>query len=202
MKNTLIVNTSGNTLSNQNDGTNRLIINDVTIPESDWIGSGNYTYGNITIAKAKSNSGNWMLIKEADDEYYFDRVFPEISQNMLCYKSGDVVSSTLYAAGYVTNSKQNIRFVIPLIKPILNSSLDGFGTIRFTKFDLTLRQNDVYPFGSGSAASNALNYIESATISESGIRIALTNTWNNSSSMINNDAIGIYLVYTFEVLDS
>ena len=126
MKNTLIVNTSGNTLSNQNDGTNRLIINDVTIPESDWIGSGNYTYGNITIAKAKSNSGNWMLIKEADDEYYFDRVFPEISQNMLCYKSGDVVSSTLYAAGYVTKIKHNIRLVIQLIKPIFNRSHDGF----------------------------------------------------------------------------
>ncbi len=43
------------------DGTNRLFINDTEIPSTDWVGSGSYTYGSITIDQIADLSGNIQL---------------------------------------------------------------------------------------------------------------------------------------------
>lgn len=75
MKNSLILENSEITLySTNNDGTNRLFINNVLIPSSDWVGTGVYTFQNITIHKAESLTGNLMLKKLADFEYFFVNV--------------------------------------------------------------------------------------------------------------------------------
>ena len=75
MKNSLILENSEITLySTADDGTNRLFINNTLIPTSSWVGSGVYTYQNITIHKAESLTGNLMLKKLADFEYFFVNV--------------------------------------------------------------------------------------------------------------------------------
>lgn len=52
-------------LSNVDDGSNRIFINDVEIPSSSWVGTGNYTQNisgtTITIAKVADLDGNVML---------------------------------------------------------------------------------------------------------------------------------------------
>lgn len=52
-------------LSNVDDGSNRIVINDVEIPSSSWVGTGNYTQTisgtTITIAKVADLDGNVML---------------------------------------------------------------------------------------------------------------------------------------------
>ena len=75
MKNSLILENSEITLySTADDGTNRLFINGALIPTSSWVGTGVYTYQNITIHKAESLTGNLMLKKLADFEYFFVNV--------------------------------------------------------------------------------------------------------------------------------
>ena len=75
MKNSLILENSEITLySTADDGTNRLFVNSTLIPTSSWVGTGVYTYQNITIHKAESLTGNLMLKKLADFEYFFVNV--------------------------------------------------------------------------------------------------------------------------------
>ena len=74
MKNILNHNgTSQLLLSNIDDGTNRIFINDVEIPSSSWVGSGNYTQvingTTISIAKIAALSGNIMLQQLTNTTY-------------------------------------------------------------------------------------------------------------------------------------
>lgn len=74
MKNILNHNgTSQLLLSNIDDGTNRIFINDVEIPSSSWVGSGNYTQvingTTISIAKIAALSGNIMLQQLSNTTY-------------------------------------------------------------------------------------------------------------------------------------
>ena len=74
MKNTLIITADNDDLiSSIDDGTNTLFINDVEIPSSDWVGTGNYTTTveghSITIAKIASLTGNIMIQKISDFSY-------------------------------------------------------------------------------------------------------------------------------------
>ena len=52
-------------LSNVDDGTNTLYINDELVPSSEWTGTGYYTFTSggltFTIQKIRDNSGNIML---------------------------------------------------------------------------------------------------------------------------------------------
>ena len=65
MKNILNHNGIQTLLSNVDDGSNRIVINDVEIPSSSWVGTGNYTQTisgtTITIAKVADLDGNVML---------------------------------------------------------------------------------------------------------------------------------------------
>ncbi len=74
MKNVLIHNgTSQQLLSNIDDGSNTIFINDVEIPSSSWVGTGYYTQviggTTISIAKIESLSGNIMLQQTAVNTY-------------------------------------------------------------------------------------------------------------------------------------
>lgn len=202
MKNVIVTNGTETTLTSVNDGANSLIIDDVEIPSSTWVGSGTFTYGNLTIGKADSSTGNWMLVKESTNNYYFDRIFPALDTNNLCYKPGDTVSGAINAGAILTNSKQSVRFQIPLIKPVLNSELVGQGSISMTKCDVIIRSNGVYMWGSASGATDALTYL-TASLNASGVYCVLDNSaWNNTGSVTNNNVVGVYCSYTFNVLDS
>lgn len=74
MKNVLVHNgTSQQLLSNIDDGSNTIFINDVEIPSSSWVGTGYYTQviggTTISIAKIESLSGNIMLQQTAVNTY-------------------------------------------------------------------------------------------------------------------------------------
>lgn len=64
-----ILNDTVKLLTNINNGTNTLVINNSIVPESSWVGTGYYTVGNIRIAKISANSGNVHLIKVNDLNY-------------------------------------------------------------------------------------------------------------------------------------
>lgn len=74
MKNVLVHNgTSQQLLSNIDDGSNTIFINDVEIPSNSWVGTGYYTQviggTTISIAKIESLSGNIMLQQTAVNTY-------------------------------------------------------------------------------------------------------------------------------------
>lgn len=74
MKNVLVHNgTSQQLLSNVDDGSNTIFINDVEIPSSSWVGSGYYSQvingTTITIAKISILAGNIMMQQIAANQY-------------------------------------------------------------------------------------------------------------------------------------
>ena len=60
-------------LGNVNDGTNTLFINNVEIPSSSWVGTGDYTQvigsTTITITKVAELAGNIMLQRTGTNTY-------------------------------------------------------------------------------------------------------------------------------------
>ena len=98
-------------------------------------------------------------------------------------------SVLIHTAGYVTSSKKEVWFTIPLTKPIIGnptidiSSVNGF----------ILRQNNAYTHGS-NWSDGAYVYAKPSTITaerigDSGIRV--TATFSNTTNAINNAPIGI-----------
>lgn len=78
MKNLLVITTEGQQLlSNVDDGSNTLYINDALIPSSDWTGTGNYTAtvaGHaITIQKIEDTTGNIRLAQTGEYTYKMSR---------------------------------------------------------------------------------------------------------------------------------
>lgn len=74
MKNVLVHNgTSQQLLSNVDDGSNTIFINDVEIPSSSWVGTGYYTQvidgTTISIAKISTLQGNIMMQQIAANQY-------------------------------------------------------------------------------------------------------------------------------------
>ena len=74
MRNTISVDVEGNEFSSSlNDGTNALVINDVEIDSSEWVGSGYYTTTvngyTLSIAKVPSLTGNVILVNDTAYNY-------------------------------------------------------------------------------------------------------------------------------------
>lgn len=97
MKNTLKHNGATQLLlANVNDGTNRLFINDVEIPSSRWVGSGNYTQTingvTISIAKITDTTGNVMLQRISNTAYKL--VGKEVEPNVQFSHIGQIIIST------------------------------------------------------------------------------------------------------------
>lgn len=97
MKNTLKHNGATQLLlANVNDGTNRLFINDVEVPSSRWVGSGNYTQTingvAISIAKIADTTGNVMLQRITNTTYKL--VGKEVEPNVQFSHIGQIIIST------------------------------------------------------------------------------------------------------------
>lgn len=100
MKNSLIIDENGvlQMASSIDDGTNALIVNGTTIPTTDWIGSGDYTFtiGTVTytIMKAPNSTGNYQLIKDSETEFHFARAYSKREELMnLIYPVGSIYMS-------------------------------------------------------------------------------------------------------------
>lgn len=101
------------------------------------------------------------------------------------YSVGDTISTRIQTAGYCTNSKAEIRFCLPLSRPVIGvsavtaSSVDGF----------ILRQNGVYTHG--SAASSQVYPTSYSCAYNGGNTLYIVATFSNTTDAANNAACGI-----------
>lgn len=134
------------------DGTNRLFINDTEIPSTDWIGSGSYTYGSITIDQISDLSGNIQLSEITATHYALVRTVTGTDI------SGDVVNTfDTYSTEYPDIEERDTvstlfgkikKFLADLKSKKLNKltsvndaliSISGEGTAQYCKFaELTI----------------------------------------------------------------
>lgn len=102
------------------------------------------------------------------------------------FRKGDSLSFTLRTAGYVTNSKKDVSFLVPLSKPII-----GAPTITAaSNSGFVLRQGDKYTHGSSASvsvtpSSYSVTHIE-------GVGLVITAVFSGTTNVTNNDAIGVY----------
>lgn len=105
------------------------------------------------------------------------------------YCAGDSINVIYYGAGFLTSSKTQVRFTLPLSKPII-------GSPKITVSDeegFVLRQSENYTHG--SAASNLVKPSSyTFAITDAGIRVVAT--FSDTTNAVNNDAIGIEWVAT------
>ena len=147
MKNILLIDDNGvlQMASSIDDGTNALIVNGTTIPTTDWIGSGDYTFTinsvTYTIAKAPNSTGNYQLIKDDETEFHFARA----------YSKRDELINMIYPVG-------SIYMSVNAVDP---STLFG-GTWEKIKDVFLLASGDVYSIGAtGGEASVTLTAAQS-----------------------------------------
>lgn len=101
-------------------------------------------------------------------------------------RKGDAVTISIRTAGYVTNSGKDISFFIPMSVPVIGSP-----TVTVTSGNgFTLRQGESYTHGStASTCTTPASY--SATLYQwHGIHV--TASFEDTTNVTNNDAIGIY----------
>lgn len=107
------------------------------------------------------------------------------------YRAGDVIdftgnSGAVRVAGYVTNAGKNVVFTIPITKPVIGSptatATSGNGFV--------LRQGDKYTHG--SAASTFVTPTSYSVITGYNSGFIVTAVFDDTTNVINNNAIGIY----------
>ena len=102
------------------------------------------------------------------------------------YKPGDSITMGGYhTAGFVTKSLKSVLFVIPLSKPVKNSSV-----ITLNNAKLVLRQNGGYA-NPNSTAGDFPDSIQVNLVNEGTIRIVAN--FNVALAGTNNDAIGVQI---------
>ena len=107
------------------------------------------------------------------------------------YSAGDSFSLSIHTAGYLTNSKTQVNFTIPVTRFILGSP--KISAVSGTGF--MLRQNGSYTHGSTWDSANSQNSpvkgdtIEASYNANYGIRIKAT--FSDTTNAINNAPIGI-----------
>lgn len=173
-RNNVIVENNMNIVGKKPDGT----LNDSFTPQNyngnTVVGYGNYDNqsGNTNIYGHNINLGVSDLATPGYYKPYYNR--------------GDVITLTYRTTGYITNSKKDLSFWIPLAKPVIGSptvtvtSLNGF----------VLRQGDTYTHGSGANTYvTPVSYEAAATY---GAGIYVKATFSDVTNATNNDTIGIY----------
>lgn len=100
-------------------------------------------------------------------------------------RKGDSLTLTIKTAGYITNSKKDITFIVPLSMPIIGSP-----TVTVTSNNgFVLRQGDKYTHGSSASVYVVPDSYEVASSMYMGITI--TAKFSDTTNAVNNSAIGI-----------
>ena len=116
----------------------------------------------------------WFKAKNAGDTGYYPY-----------YKKGDSITVSWYGAGFLTNSKTDVCFSIPLSKPIIGSP-----TVTVTSSSgLILRQESAYTHGSSSSTYVIPSSYSTAAATENYVRI--TAKMSDTTNAVNNSPIGI-----------
>ena len=98
----------------------------------------------------------------------------------------DSVNFYIRTAGYVTNSKQDVSFLVPFSVPIVGSPTVSVTSIR----GFVLRQNDTYTHGS-AASTYVVPDSYTATVSM-WCGVYVTAKFSTTTNATNNSPIGIY----------
>lgn len=102
------------------------------------------------------------------------------------YSKGDSISVYLATAGYVTNSKKDVYFIVPLSKPVIGSP-----TITASSRDgLRLRHNDLYTHGSAASTWVTPSSYET-TLRANGNYVEIIAKFTTVTNVTNNDSIGV-----------
>lgn len=101
-------------------------------------------------------------------------------------RRGDSINVTFRGSGYVTNSKKDVSFWIPLTSPVVGSptvtAASGSG--------FTFRQGDKYTHGSSASVTVTPDKYEVSCYYRTGLFIKAVFT--DTTNCTNNDSIGIY----------
>lgn len=100
----------------------------------------------------------------------------------LYYKSGDTITKTIHTAGYTTSGAAQIRFVVPLIKPVASGVSVEVGG------NYILRQAGQYTHGSGAGVSVTPTAV---TVDKNDFGLVVYATFESTTNAINNDVVGI-----------
>lgn len=108
------------------------------------------------------------------------------STNLRVYREyGDSITiSGIALTGYISNSSKSAYFTIPVDRPTIDSSC------AVTVEGVTLRQGGKYLYGS-SASKDVVPSSISAYVRGGNIYVAMT--FSNTTNVINNETVGIYL---------
>ena len=101
--------------------------------------------------------------------------------------AGDSISATFGTAGYITSSRKDVSFIIPLSKPIIGSP-----TVTVTSVEgLMVRQNNKYLYGGSSTKYvKPSKYTIHSTLSGGCIHVFAT--MPNTTDVTNNSPCGIW----------
>ena len=108
------------------------------------------------------------------------------------YKAGDTINVHVRTSGYVTQMGTNVFFTIPLTKPIIGNPTISISSEK----GFILRQGGKYTHGSDGSTTPEATYVKPTTyIIDSNLNsgIIVTAEFEDTTNVINNDSIGIYL---------
>lgn len=115
------------------------------------------------------------------------------------YRVGDSINVHVRTSGYVTEMGTKVFFTIPLAKPIIGEPIVD---IRSTN-GFILRQDGKYTHGCDGSTTPAtyVHPINYSIDNNFNCGIIVTATFEDTTNVINNDSIGIYLDATIKLLD-
>lgn len=139
--------------------------------------------GNVVVGYTgyDQNNGNTHLYGKDVVNYVYD------AGSFRAYrKAGDSIDFSFRGAGYVTNSGQDVTFLVPFAVPIV-----GTPTVTVTSINgFTLRQGTKYTHGSSASVSVKPDSYSAAL--QWCVGIYVTAKFSNTTNVTNNDAVGIY----------
>lgn len=102
------------------------------------------------------------------------------------YRAGDSVSLNFRGSGYVTNSSQDVTFLVPFASQIIGNPTVTASSVS----GLTLRQGTKYTHGSSASTPVSPNSYTTILIKDVGV--VVTAKFTTTTNATNNDATGIY----------
>lgn len=103
------------------------------------------------------------------------------------YRAGDVITVDIRTAGYCTNSKKDVYFVVPLSKPVI-----GNPTVSCASIDgLILRQGGEYTHATASGTYRKPNAYDES-INADGNFIQIKATMESTTNAVSNETIGVF----------
>lgn len=137
------------------------------------------------------NNINLNILADGTRQVRFSSVVPWQEALDTHYLPGDTISGSCRAGGYVTNSGRDIRWTIPLSKPIS-------GSVSCTSMSMTVRMAGTYIYGTSSGNANVPVGALTCAVTPSGIDCQYRASAAISGAT-NNSECSVQVTYSFKV---